>query len=98
MDVPSFSFSLRRCTPSHGGSEERQPLQEGPRFVSRQHTHTAVRVHLCVTGRRSWWTEGDGIRLHETHMNTDANTYADILNTNKGHFLTLASKEVREGE
>lgn len=98
MDVPSFSLSLRRHTPSYGGFEERQPLEEGPRLVSRQHTHTAVRVHLCVTGRPSGWTEGDGIRLHETHMNRDANTYADILNTNKGHLLNSASKDVKEGE
>jgi len=31
------------------------------------------------------------MHLHNTHINTTANTYADILNTNKEHTLTPIS-------
>lgn len=46
------------------------------------------------------WTEGDGKHLHKTHMNTDANTYADILKTNKEHthIPTSASKAQENNE
>lgn len=34
----------------------------------------------------------------KTHMNEDANTYADILNANKDHAPNSASKGRREAE
>lgn len=57
-------------------------------------THAAVRAHLRVTGRRVV-VDGGGRCARKTHMNAD--TYADMLNTNKENALTPASEETREG-
>lgn len=77
-------------SPSHGCFEERRPREEVPGRVSRQPTHTAVRAHLRVTGRRIVGGQRGMACVCTKH------TYADILNTNKEHSLTSASKELRE--
>lgn len=102
--LPSRAAPPLRGTPSHGHFsylpssedlwEERQPgfVRRARSCLTAAHTHCRQSAFTCDGKDMLLRTEGDGMHLHNTHINTNqANTYADILNTNKEHTLTPIS-------